>query len=428
MSRIVGISREKGRDVFVEMLLALSLQIFANDEMTGVATARDGQIIPWVKRGVVTSVSSKIHPEEAKSLMGNCGIGYVSSCGLMMPEFCETGDGLAFAVAVDGSEIAQKQVVAAICKATTLRDGVIRAMKQVSIPFALIAMSSLGEIVGARRDGRKPLSVGKLDGGMYLSSQSGILDQGAEFLHSVWPGEIITLGTYGYQRKAVLPVVDHSRCIDEVLFLQRPGNICGGQSVEKIRIREGRALGKLFLGLPFFNEDAEYLIMQIPDGGNYPAIGFASAHSFFKYDSSAQVKCRYVNVPNVPLPVKYSLNGWIPDQENPGKMTNIYFKGKRIVLVDDGLWSGSKLIHFRKMLEQAGALEVHGVTVTVSCRSCPYGNDGHDLGSAPIGMGKSGQEIAKLLGLASFNFLPEEELIDSLGTPHRIYCTECLCY
>ncbi len=458
MGRLIGIKAKPGIDVSLEAILGLGTMTYAGPMGFGIVALPGEDFETLISSLVASQACARMSAEDLAAYRSNLVIGYNSTNGVPMPIQITNLGGIKISVAIDGSQETSDKVIIWMKKGKTLYHSISLAMKNVTRHFALVAMSSKGQLLAARNSGLMPLSVGMVcdENGvnaMYISSQSNVLDGGATFIRSIMPGEILTLSHDGYKSKYV-PRTDNSGCPIEALFSLNPTNKFGGRWVQDIRARVGKGVGKKVAKLhPDMNSD-DWVMLAIPDGGNMFAEG-ASQELKAEFLRSIIVKNRYpVNseighlvVDGVIVESKYTIAGAVPltapdydpkfDVSLDGPVpllkgmvgtTNEFIKGKKVYIFDDSLFTGDLLRRFAKMLREAGAIEVHAATPTVTEHHCLDGKDAHRRDIAPKSYSGKIDQIAVDLGLDSFTTLTKDELIDAIGTSQKILCTECLCF
>jgi amidophosphoribosyltransferase len=116
------------------------------------------------------------------------------------------------------------------------------------------------------------------------------------------------------------------------------------------------------------------------------------------------------------MAVKIKLN---PIQEN--------VNGKKIILIDDSLVRGTTLKGIVKLLEAAGAKEIHVIIAAPPIKfSCFYGvatSNRKEL----IASSKSIEDIRKYISADSLNFMSVESLLKAVGKQNNScgFCTAC---
>lgn len=420
MCRIVGIMVNKD-DVRDLLITAVSAQNFAGEESCGLAAEEGNKISIYKGIGVVTNVFAEI--AEERVLLGHKGLGHNA---------CHTGDIQPVTVRIDGKEIslsiegtkrAVQRIIDIIDGHQNIEKAIQRAMLEVDEFFALVALYPDG-LIGARSAGRMPLSFGQIvfkkeTAGSYFASQSGILGSNSVYRQTIEPGHMAVLheanGTI--ENIAVMPPdINVERCIMELLFMQRPGNILGGREVNDSRSIIGRKMGEKFLQHWSADSTKNCIVLPIPLGGRSYASGFAKATGI-PCDPAAITKTLYQKQKWFPTNFDLHLAG---EEVVDGHVVNRLVNGGQFFLVDDLIRSGDKIAHMAKECYRAGAKEVHGVVAGMLKSSCHYGK-GSYVFDQPLA-----DRTAQSLGLASLTILNVPELIKAVQTPHRLYCTECL--
>lgn len=403
MCRIVGIAAARG-NVMPRIMMSLVAQSYAGEEGCGVAVESPKESLIKTWPGAANEVFRRLHHQE---LPGKIGIGHVACrTGVVQPTTIGKAGVIAFCA--DATKDVCQKIATILGDGHSPEEMVKTAMNEIDEPFALLVLLP-SAMIAARNSGRMPLSHGKLSGrtgGNYVASQSGVLGLDAKFIHSIFPGELVNVSQSGLQRQAVLERPNLTRCSQEPLFWQRPGNYCGHRDTNTIRQLVGRALGYKFQEQVPVKNPQEYIAIPIPEGGTSIILGFGQSAGI-PIDPAGAVKSRY------PKSALMSAN---MDLFPIGEV----IEGKKVVIVDDALIGGSKLQTMAKRSLELGAKEVHGVIGTLIQQSCPFGKDILCANS------QSPERIIKDAHLVTLTFLTPKELIDAIDIPHRIYCTECL--
>ena len=239
------------------------------------------------------------------------------------------------------------------------------ALQQVEGAYSIVALCEDG--MAAIRDphGFRPLVMGKLGDATVFASESSAFDMiGADYQREVRPGEFIlvkndgTIETSLFQRSTC-----EARCIFELIYFSRPDSKIFGECVYRMRKRFGATLAQ---EAPV---DAD-VVMPVPDGGIYAALGFSEA-SRIPFDLGI-MRNHYVgrtfinpNQTDRVWAVRIKLNPIVEA-----------IKGKRICLIEDSIVRGNTSRERVKTLRKYGAKEVH---MRVSCpphiSPCYYGID-----------------------------------------------------
>jgi len=98
-------------------------------------------------------------------------------------------------------------------------------------------------------------------------------------------------------------------------------------------------------------------------------------------------------------------------------------RGKRVVLVDDSIVRGTTSARLVKLLKEAGAKEIHmRISAPPFLYPCYYGTD-IDSQEHLIACKHTVDEIAKIIGVDSLGYLPEEALKELAGC--NGFCSAC---
>jgi len=262
------------------------------------------------------------------------------------------------------------------------------------------------------KNGLKPLSLGKLNGGYIISSETCAFEAiGATFIRDVNPGEMIILEK-GKEPKSIMFAKDtaHNMCAMEIIYFARPDSDIEGVNVHTFRKNCGKYLAQL---APV---DAD-LVIGVPDSSISGAIGYAE-ESNIPYEIGL-IKNKYIGRTFIQ-----------PSQELREKGVRLKLSpvrsliaGKKVVLLDDSIVRGTTCRRIVRMLKEAGAKEVH---VRICCPSmlypCFYGvdtSDHDDLISAKL----NEEEVRQMIEADSLYFLPEAYLFKAGNRTE--FCLAC---
>ena len=100
-------------------------------------------------------------------------------------------------------------------------------------------------------------------------------------------------------------------------------------------------------------------------------------------------------------------------------------QGKRIVLLDDSIVRGTTSRSIISLLREAGATEIHlRICAPPFIHPCYYGTD-IDSEEHLIAANHTVQEIAKMIGADSLEYLNPESLPKLLGERGKHFCAAC---
>lgn len=278
---------------------------------------------------------------------------------------------------------------------------------------ALVAMST-SQLIGYRDPlGNRPLSIGKLDGGYVLASETCAFSTiGAELVREVAPGEMVVIDQDGLRSVQPRSTVPEAFCVFEFIYFARPDSEIEGHNVHLIRRQIGRVLAEEH---PI---EAD-LVIPTPDSGVSASMGYAEA-SGLEYDLGL-VKNRYVGrQPSRHTDATRHLGNRI--KLNPIRSV---LRGKRVVLLDDSILRGTTTAGATQMLRDAGVKEVHMVVASPPfLHPCHYGID-VPASDHLIAWQKDPAEIAQLVGADSLHYLSLEGLFRAVGVARERLCTAC---
>jgi len=248
--------------------------------------------------------------------------------------------------ALNDSELAQQALNHHMKRGASLEDAIAETMPLLNGAYSMVMLTK-DKMAGVRDPyGIRPFTLGKINGGYALSSETCGLDNiSAIHLGNVNPGEMVVIDHDGIKREQLMAPNLKSDAY-EWFYLSRPDSILEGQNVYSVRERLGMRLAE---ECPV---DAD-VVIGVPDSGIPGAMGFAKA-SGIPYETGF-IKNPYVGrtfiTPDKRLrsrKVQLKMNPVIPHVE-----------GKRVVMVDDSRVRNTSAKEIVPMLYEAGAKEVH---------------------------------------------------------------------
>lgn len=290
-------------------------------------------------------------------------------------------------------------------------DVIINALNLLEGAFAFLIVTK--DRLYACRDkyGLRPLSLGKLDDGYVVASETCALNAvGATFLRDVKPGEVVTIDEEGLHSYEYSKYKRHYMCAMEYIYFSRPDSDIEGLNVHAFRKESGKAL---YRQAPV---DAD-IVIGVPDSSLSAAIGYAE-ESHIPYELGL-VKNKYIGRSFIQ-----------PNQEMREKAVKLKLspvisivKDKRVVLIDDSIVRGTTSRRIIKMLRDAGAKEVHMRIASPQIISpCFYGVDISTYDEL-ISAHHTIEEVKEMIGADSLAFLSKESLFE---VSHRLQlCVAC---
>lgn len=295
-------------------------------------------------------------------------------------------------------------------------DNIQRVLRQLKGAYSLVMMT-VDKLMGVRDpNGFRPLSLGKVNGGYVLSSETCAFDLvGAEYIRDIKPGEMVTITERGVESEMVVDerYVKPSSCVFEHVYFARPDSRLFGDTVHQARVKMGANLAR--------EHPAQAdIVVPVPDGGVSAAIGFAR-ESGIPFEMGL-IRNHYVGRTFIkPIQAQRSFTADI-------KLNAVrdVIAGKRVVIVDDSMIRGTTLLKRAAMLRAVGAKEIH---VRICCpphrHPCYYGID-FPTKTELIANNKNMEEIRSYLNVESVGYLSVDGMLGALtGNKPEHYCTAC---
>lgn len=289
------------------------------------------------------------------------------------------------------------------------------ALREVEGAYSIAAMCEHGLAIARDPFGFRPLAMGRVGDSLVFASETSALDMvNAVYERDVEPGELILVkpdGSMTSERFA--PVRRKAHCVFELVYFARPDARIFGECVYKYRKHLGAQLAAEH------PVDAD-VVMPLPDGGVYAALGFAEAS-------------------NIPFDMGIMRNHYVgrtfiqPNADDRKAAVNVKLnpirsaiQGRRICLVDDSIVRGNTSRERVRLLRNCGAKEVH---MRISCpphiNPCFYGIDFADKEQL-IANNYTLNEIAELIGVDSLAYLSRDGMLSGgEQTKPEDYCHAC---
>ncbi|NLU45877.1 MAG: amidophosphoribosyltransferase [Euryarchaeota archaeon] len=295
----------------------------------------------------------------------------------------------------------------------------VRALKAtVSETEASYALTVLinGRLFGIRDPyGLRPLCIGKLQEGHIIVSESAAIDAlDGTFVRDVKPGEIVEITADDIiSHGGPTDLKQKAHCMFEWVYFARPDSVIDGREVYDVRKRIGEILARES-GI-----DVD-IVIPIPDSGRAHAIGY-SIQSNTPYEEGF-MKNRFAERTFI-LPNQEDREAAVSTKMNPIRST---VEGKRLLIVDDSIVRGTTLKKLISMLREVGAKEVHvcvGSPPVIA--PCYYGVDMKSRDQF-IANKHSIDEICRIIGADSLNYISIDGLVEAIGKPKNELCLACV--
>ena len=313
-------------------------------------------------------------------------------------------DGAIFRTTSDTETIVQ---LIAKSNRTKMTDKIIDALFQIQGGYALVMMTNK-KLIGIKDPfGIRPLVIGKLKSSFILASETCALDiVGASFIREVENGEIVVIENGELNSLKPFPKKKARPDAFEYIYFARPDSLLNNKCAYEYRKMMGEELAK--------ETDIEAdLVVPVPDSGVPAALGY-SQYSKKSFELGL-IRNHYVGRTFIEptqsirsFGVKLKLNA-----------TQTLVKNKSIILVDDSLVRGTTCHKIVKMLNDAGAKEVH---VRIACPEILYPDFyGVDMPTKKelLASGRSNEEMCNYIKAKTLKFLSLKGLYKALGFEGR---------
>jgi amidophosphoribosyltransferase len=302
----------------------------------------------------------------------------------------------------------------------TLEQAALELLPTVRGAFCLTFMDE--NTLYAARDphGVRPLSLGRLDRGWVVASETAALDiVGASFVRDIEPGELLAIDADGV-RSTRFANPTPKACVFEYVYLARPDSIIAGRSVHATRVDIGR---RLAAEKPI---DAD-LVIGVPESGTPAAVGYAQG-SGIPYGQGL-MKNAYVGRTFI-QPSQTIRQLGIRLKLNPLKEV---IRGKRLIVVDDSIVRGNTQRALIRMLREAGALEVHVRIASPPVKwPCFYGIDfatPAELIANASSIGADEEDmvegVRRAIGADTLGYISRQAMIAATEQPATRLCSAC---
>ena len=267
-------------------------------EACGMAVGDGRQTIVFKDLGLVNQVFDE---QALQSMRGKVAIGHTrySTSGATtwenaQPMFQSIGDGTGIALAHNGNIVNTAQLqrravqlgistnetldacvsdtdlvtalLAKLANEASIEDAAMELLPRIQGAYCFVMCDS--DTIYAARDpyGVRPLSLGRLQRGWVVASETCALDiVGASFVRDIKPGEFVTINETGVHSRKFSPE-KAARCVFEHVYLARPDSFIDGQSVNAARVNIGRTLAKEHPA------DGD-IVIPVPESGTPSAVG-----------------------------------------------------------------------------------------------------------------------------------------------------------
>lgn len=292
-------------------------------------------------------------------------------------------------------------------------DRLAEALGQVAGAVTILAMDEQN-LVGYRDPlGFRPLVLGRAGELILLASETCAFDiLGAEHLSDVQPGEMVIVQDGEISRRQIAaPAERRQQCIFEQIYFSRPDSRVFDESVNGIRRELGAALARR-------HPVAADLVIAVPDSSNAAALGY-SQESGIPFELGL-IRNHYVGRTFIQASQALRASS-VRVKFNPVREI---LAQRRVVVVDDSIVRGTTSRQLVRLLQKAGAREVHFRVASPPIKSpCFYGIDTPTVDEL-IAAGHDVAKIRDYIGATTLGYLTEEDLLGSVARPQD-YCLSC---
>lgn len=420
-------------------------------EAAGIAVADGSQVLVFKDLGLVSQVFDE---QTLAAMPGHVAIGHCrySTTGSTtwenaQPVFRNTAAGTGLALGHNGNlvnttELADRARAAGLlnhgesCATTdsdilgallangaadsSIEQAALELLPTVRGAFCLVFMDE--NTLYAARDpfGVRPLSLGRLDRGWVVASETAALDiVGASFVRDIEPGELLAIDADGMRSSRFAPPTPKS-CVFEYVYLARPDSNLGGRSVHATRVDIGRRLAR--------EKPVEAdLVIGVPDSGTPAAVGYAQ-ESGIPFGQGL-TKNAYVGRTFI-QPSQTIRQLGIRLKLNPLRDV---IRGKRLVVVDDSIVRGNTQRALVRMLREAGAVEVHVRIASPPVKwPCFYGIDFAtpaeliaNAQGTQAAVGEMLETVRQAIGADTLGYISQHAMVAATEQPASRLCCAC---
>jgi amidophosphoribosyltransferase len=293
----------------------------------------------------------------------------------------------------------------ALSRERTVEDRIANALSQVKGAYSLVFLTP--ESIIAVRDpyAIRPLVLGKLPGAPFpnvVASEPTSFDLiDAVAVRELLPGEMITIDRHGVRSSSPLPPAPRRSCVFEYVYFARPDSKISGATVYEVRKQLGRKLAE--------EQPADCdIVVPVPDSGMPAAMGYAE-RAGIPFELGL-IRSPYIGRTFIEpeqsirhFGVRLKLNA-----------VSDVLRGKRVALIDDTIVRGTTSRKIVKMLQNAGAKEVHMRISSPPIRwPCYYGID-TPTRSELVASSHTTEEIGRHITADSLGYLSIEGMVDAV--------------
>lgn len=291
---------------------------------------------------------------------------------------------------------------------------VVDALKRLDGAYSMVFLTEKKLVAVRDPIGFRPLVLGRVKNAYVIASETTALELiEAELLREIEPGEMVVIDEDGLRSSFPFEKREPKRCVFEHVYFARPDSKLFGDSVFSVRKRLGAQLAR---EQPVKAD----VVIAVPDSGVAAALGYAQ-ESGIPYDIGL-IRSHYVGRTFIE-PQQSIRHFGVKLKLAPVRST---LEGKRVVVIDDSIVRGTTSRKIVKMLQSAGAKEVHlRISSPPTAWPCFYGIDTPSRQEL-IAASHSTEEIARYVTADSLSYLTLEGLVRAAGDASgKSFCSAC---
>lgn len=313
---------------------------------------------------------------------------------------------------LNDSELMHKAIQYYMEEGLTIEKAIEKSFPLFTGSFCLLIMTKNKLIALRDAYGIRPLSIGRIDNGYIVSSETCAIDVvDGKFVRDVNPGEMVSIDSKGI-KSYQLAKPNQKLDIFEFVYFSRRDSLLLGKRVHEVKKNLGKELAREF-------KIKADVVIPVPESAISAAIGYSMA-SGIPLDFGL-VKNRYIGRTFI-LSKQQLRKRNVRIKLNP---IEDVVKDKRIVVVDDSIVRGTTIKRLIAIFRSHGAKEVH---VLSSCPPIMY-PDFYGIATPTqrelIASRKTPSQIEKYINADSLHFLSYKGLIKATGLPENVFCTSC---
>ncbi|MGI6589859.1 MAG: amidophosphoribosyltransferase [Candidatus Iainarchaeum sp.] len=300
----------------------------------------------------------------------------------------------------------------------TIPDALKKLSEKLDGAYNLAIINAEGTIIASRDPlGIKPLCYAtNKEGEIAFASESVALENiGFENPIDIKAGEALVIEKDSYKVVQYTKSEKRAHCFFEWVYFAHPASTIEGKLVYDVRYNLGKELAKGEKEVV----DEDTIVVSVPDSSTPAGHGFSEAiNAPFQ---EGLIRNRYVGRTFI-----QSTNRGEKVKEKFMLIKQI-FEGKKVFLVEDSIVRGTTLKNIVNYIKKYGnPKEIH---VRVSSPKiifpCYYGID-MSTRKELIGVNKSEEEIAKIIGANSVRYQTKEGLINAIKLNEKDLCLACI--